>query len=206
MSDASSCLGDALCITPIASYTALDPVPSSPGLTNPGLTSPCNYAMLWHMASVETRKRRKDQAGWEIEVCWYWEKGRPAPSGPHEVTIRPTSDVSPTDLQRGITTTVMRRVERIVTELHASGAWRTPGEMAAEQKYRAALAQSAASLPKSPRTDPDAYYAGLLHLFDVIDATSAKPINELADLLEIPKNTVKTRLRNARQRQAKSKQ
>ncbi|SOD72695.1 hypothetical protein SAMN05892883_2048 [Jatrophihabitans sp. GAS493] len=141
------------------------------------------------------------EEGWEVCVRWWGSASDDAPAqGPKEVIIRPTSELTPEALKRGITAGVMRNLVPIAGALIGQ-----VGETESEAKFRATIKTLASELPRTPREAPDVYYAGLLRIFEILDAVSTEPINELVRAIggDISKDTVKTRLRTARQRAAR---
>jgi hypothetical protein len=70
---------------------------------------------------------------------------------------------------------------------------------------RTFVIEKVAKLPGGPRDDPDAYYTGLLEIFQgLVDMGHPQPMNLLASVMEIPKDTLKTRLRKARLQRERS--
>lgn len=57
-----------------------------------------------------------------------------------------------------------------------------------------ALRDAVTKMPDSPRKGPDAYYRGLLALFDMLDAS---PINVLSDRMGVPKQTIRHSFRRS---------
>ena len=145
----------------------------------------------------------KRDAGWELETRWwaYADEGAAGFAGPREVVIRATNQLPPDVLRRGVTSGVMRRMERLLGEIVEQIAIRPEAE-SADRMFRATIAASAEKMPKSPRESPEEYYRQLLHLFEIVDAVSTEPVTELAEIMGVPKQTLKTRLRVARQRRA----
>jgi hypothetical protein len=141
-----------------------------------------------------------EEAGWQIEARWWgYADDPPAPlAGPREVVIRATT---PDVLKRGVTSGVMRRMERLLGELAADVTSRPQGRQDAEQgpTYEEVLAARVAELPEGgPRSAPGDYYGALLALFDEVAVTDPQPVNTLAAVMGVPRGTLNTRLATAR--------
>lgn len=147
--------------------------------------------ITWH-ARATTR-----MGAWEITARWIGVTGKAAlPEGPRDVSISFAKD-APVDVKvRGVTSGVMRRAEAAVTQLTRE--LRNRPELADLDDPLASIRDRAKRLPSSPRGD-DSYYSALLVLFGLLQrAGHPEPVNELAQMLELPKGTVKTQLRTAR--------
>lgn len=147
-----------------------------------------------------TVSARADEAGWQIEARWWgYADDPPGPlAGPREVVIRATT---PDVLKRGVTSGVMRRMERLLGELVADWSGKPPGERGADRgpTYEEVLAARVAALPEGgPRSAAGDYYGALLDLFEEVAVTDPKPIDTLARVMGVPRGTVNTRLATAR--------
>lgn len=142
---------------------------------------------------------RESVAGWRVTMAW---TGVPevAPSrGPNylEIELDPSSTAEVH--RRGITSGVLREVERVL--LHTI---RTLSEVPAlrsqdEDAVASALKRRIEKMPDSPRANRERYYSELLALLQLLkDNGRTEPLNDLASALSIPKNTLKTQLRTAR--------
>ncbi|RZU77620.1 hypothetical protein EV384_6352 [Micromonospora kangleipakensis] len=147
--------------------------------------------------AIETTR---EDAGWIITGRWWGEAGEPASDGPREVVIR-LSDDAPRDVrQRGVNSGVMRRLERHLSDM-GDEIREVSGATAFATKVLQHVEERVARLPDSPRKAGDVYYRELLDLFEeVIQMGYPEPLNILAKVMGIPKDTLKTRLRVARQR------
>ncbi|MGI5240008.1 hypothetical protein [Dactylosporangium sp. CA-139066] len=138
-----------------------------------------------------------------LQVVARWEGGDlvdAPPPGPREVLIRITDDAAPEARRRGVTSGVMRRAERHLADLTAEYN-AVPAVGAYQVMIRQYLQRRLAELPADPRSGGDAYYRGLLDLYeDIVGRGHPEPVNALAVAMGVPKETVKTRLRVARQR------
>ena len=144
---------------------------------------------------------KRTDAGWEVRARWWGYSDDPSGGfvGPREVVIRAT-DQLPLDVRRrGVTSGVMRRMEQVLGELVEEFAGH-PNSGRSTDEFRLAIAADIQKMPPSPRESPDDYYRELLRIFDIVDAVSTEPVTELAEIMSVPKQTLKTRLRVARQR------
>ncbi|MFI2647592.1 hypothetical protein [Micromonospora fulviviridis] len=149
---------------------------------------------------TQTIEATRTEAGWTMTARWEIQEGRVTSSGPTEILIEPTEDASATVKGKGITTGVLRRLEALLSDMAAEAVGRAqfvrPSDIA-----RSYAAEQVAAMPASPRKDPAAYYGTLLRAFDGLARMgAAEPINVLADVLDLPKNTVRTQLATARRR------
>jgi hypothetical protein len=149
---------------------------------------------------------RSEEDGWEVIAHWSSsDPERPFTHGPVEVTVRllPTATVKAR--QRGITSGVLRRAEALVTEMtttmHASPEHKERDYSAVAEQY---AATELAKMPGTPR-DGEGYYSSLLDLYEFLDEFwgHPEPVNLLARLSGVSRDTMKTRLRQARLRAAK---
>ncbi|SCG79592.1 hypothetical protein GA0070213_1337 [Micromonospora humi] len=109
-------------------------------------------------------------------------------------------DADPKARVRGYTTGVARRVERLISDMQTEVVGEPEAAHLSGISARA-LRDALIKMPANPRTDPDAYYRGLLALFDSLDSAGhPAPINVLSDRLGVPKQTIKTQLATARRR------
>jgi hypothetical protein len=145
----------------------------------------------------------RNESGWELRVRWwsYDDEAKAGFAGPREVVIRATEQLPLDVRRRGVTSGVMRRMERVLAEMVEQFAGRPDAERATNE-FRAVIAADVQKMPNNPRQSPDDYYRELLRIFDIVDAVSTEPVTELAEIMGVPKQTLKTRLRVARQRQA----
>ena len=144
-------------------------------------------------------------SGWEVRARWwgYHDDARGGFVGPREVLIRATDQLPPDVRRRGVTSGVMRRMEQVLGELIEQFAGAPDSERGTDE-FRLAIAADVHKMPASPRESPDIYYRELLRIFEVVDAVSTEPVTELAEIMGVPKQTLKTRLRVARQRRAEA--
>ncbi len=142
----------------------------------------------------------RSEAGWQIAARWWGYADEPPGEvpGPREVLIRAAEDIRPEVLRRGVTTGVMRRLERHLGDMALEYAAKR-GE-AADREYVEALAAALAELPEGPRSAPDVetYYEALLHLFETVAAAHTEPVNVLAKAMGVPRGTLNNRLVTAR--------
>jgi hypothetical protein len=151
-------------------------------------------------ASGWANETTREDTGWIITGRWWGQAGEPASDGPREVVIRLSDDASPEVRQRGASSGVMRRMERHLADM-AAEIHEMPSVGAFDVMVRTYLEQRVAQLPESPRKGGNAYYMGLLDIFeDLTGRGHREPLNALASVMEIPKDTLKTRLRIARQK------
>jgi hypothetical protein len=147
-----------------------------------------------------TTETTRDDAGWIVTARWWGEKGEPASDGPREVVIRLADNASPDVRQRGVNSGVMRRLEHHVNDM-AAEVHDMPSVGAYAVMARRYVEDRLAQLPAGPREGGDVYYRGLLELFEDVTAKGhPEPVNLLSTVMGIPKDTLKTRLRTARQR------
>ena len=144
----------------------------------------------------------RHEPGLQIVARWDDDLVDATSSGPREVLIRITDDAAPDARRRGVTSGVMRRVERHLADLTAEHNV-IPAVGAYQVMVRQYLQRRLAELPADPRSGGDVYYQGLLDIYqDIVGRGHPEPLNALAVAMGVPKETVKTRLRVARQRQA----
>lgn len=132
------------------------------------------------------------EGGWTIEPQWSRETYS---EGPVLVTLRLAPDASEGERQRGLTTGMMRRLERHLTtlvELYADlGDWDSDND-----ELRSGVAELVGHGPR----DRETYYEELLKLYVILKRRGRQPINVLATHLGIPKGTVVTRLNVAKRK------
>jgi hypothetical protein len=146
---------------------------------------------------------RRSDGGWEVEARWWGNQPGEGTQGPREVVIRLLPDAPPEARHKGVNTGVMRRMEQLVAEInrHVEDLIDNPGVGAYDRMARGYVRDKLATLPDGPREGGDAYYAGLLALFEDVAAKGhPEPLTLIASVMGAPKDTVKTRLRVARQR------
>jgi hypothetical protein len=147
-----------------------------------------------------TKTKTRTDAGWTVTASWEIGEDGPLSVGPSSVAVTLAPDVDPQTKRRGYTTGVARKVERMIAEMQVEVVGQ-PKTVRLSGISERALREAIDRLPESPRKDPDAYYTGLLRIFDMLAAAGyPAPLNMLAERLGVPKNTVKTRLANARAR------
>ena len=147
-----------------------------------------------------TVTKERSDGGWIVEARWWGWLGNGQTRGRNAVLIRLGDDADASAEYRGVTSGVMRRLERhlgdMSVEMHpqlTTGAY--------QFMVRNYVAGRVAELPAGPREGGDAYYAGLLAIYeDLLAKGNPEPLNVLARALELPKETVKTRIRVARRR------
>lgn len=148
---------------------------------------------------ADALKRNVD--GWEVEARWWGRKGEPVTDGPSEISIHLAADPEPDVRKRGVTTGVMRRLEAAVFDMSAEfhGLPAVGGYQVMARKY---VEGRVASLPGGePRAGGDAYYAHLLNIYDdLVGKGYGDPVKLMADVMDKPKDTVRTQLREARKR------
>ncbi|HEV7900102.1 MAG TPA: hypothetical protein VGP31_19895 [Planosporangium sp.] len=138
--------------------------------------------------------------GWTVEARWWGQAEEPASLGPSTVVIQLSSDAPADVRQRGINSGVLRRMEHLVSDM-ASEVHDMPSVGAYAAMARRYVADRLAQLPDGPRQGGDTYYLGLLNIYeDVSQKGHPEPLNLLSQQMGIPKDTLKTRLRVARQR------
>jgi hypothetical protein len=147
-----------------------------------------------------TMSTKADEAGWEIEARWWgYTDDPPGPlAGPREVVVRATTSDG---LRRGVTSGVMRRMERLLGELVAEVAGQPQSLRPGDQgpTYEEVLAARVAALPEGgPRSTAGDYYGALLDLFEEVAVTDPHPVNTLAAVMGLPRGTLNTRLATAR--------
>lgn len=140
----------------------------------------------------------RSEAGWQIAARWYGYDDDPPGDvpGPREVLIRPDDDIRPEILHRGVTTGVMRRLERHLGDMAREFASKRLRD--ADRQYEREVAEALAELPSGPQAAKDEYYEALLHVFDMFSETYREPINALAQLMGVPRGTLNNRLVTAR--------
>jgi hypothetical protein len=147
---------------------------------------------------------QRTDAGWLVKARWWGSVGEIPSEGPREVILRLTDEASPEVKQRGLNSGVMRRLERLVSDMTAE-IQGSPQVSGVSDVARTFVIEKVAKLPGGPRDDPDAYYTGLLEIFQgLVDMGHPQPMNLLASVMEIPKDTLKTRLRKARLQRERS--
>ncbi len=146
--------------------------------------------------------RTREESGWEIEARWWGDAGEPATDGPRQVVIRLLPEASPDVRQKGINSGVMRRLERLVADMTAE-VHDMPSSGAFAVMARKYVEDHVSKLPKGPREGGDTYYLGLLGLLEDLTAKGhPEPLNVMSSVMGISKDTLKTRLRTARQRRS----
>lgn len=150
---------------------------------------------------TQTIEATRTEAGWTMTARWEIREGRVTSSGPTEILIKPSGDASATAKGKGITTGVLRRLEALLSDMTAEAVGFGTQHVRPSEVARSYAAEQVAGMPASPRKDPAAYYGTLLRTFDGLARMgAAEPINILADVLDLPKNTVRTQLATARRR------
>jgi hypothetical protein len=136
----------------------------------------------------------------EVTATWVLESHTKV-TGPNSVTVRGLT--WPGHVQRGLTTGSLRASEsllvKIVRELPSQLKQTEFVDPFIELRERVRL------MPRSPREDAD-YYMKLEALYqDVMAAGSEKPVRDVASLLGLPKETVRTQIAAARRRRSQPK-
>ncbi|KAE8762719.1 hypothetical protein [Georgenia thermotolerans] len=136
---------------------------------------------------------------WIVKAWWMLNPHEAAmSSGPTHVVIDIAPD-APSDVRRrGVTSGVMRDVERVIGDmtrtLHES-----PQTANAAEQARNELTGRAQKMPPGPRGNSAAYYRALSDLYEWWKDTGAPaPANDVAEALGISKATLWTQLRAAR--------
>ncbi|MGC4758827.1 hypothetical protein [Micromonospora trifolii] len=143
----------------------------------------------------------REDSGWIIEGRWWGQPNETASDGPREVVIRLSDDASPDVRQRGINSGVLRRLEQHLRDMTAQMN-EEHGMKTFSEVVRAHVKERVSQLPEGPRQGGSVYYTGLLQLFEEVTGMGyPEPLNLIAEVMGIPKDTLKTRLRAARQRQ-----
>jgi hypothetical protein len=184
----------------------IKPNHDNPRLTDAGfknknaiMSSSDDREIAQHPPSMVELERREPG----LQVVARWEGDDPidaSPAGPREVLIRVTDDAATDARRRGVTSGVMRRVERQLADMTAEYNV-IPAVGAYKVMVRQYLQRRLAELPADPRSGGDAYYTLLLDVYeDIVGRAHPEPVNALAAALGVPKETVRTRLRVARQR------
>jgi hypothetical protein len=151
-----------------------------------------------HPPSMVELERR--EPGLQVVARWEGDDPTDALAGPREVLIRVTDDAATDARRRGVTSGVMRRVERQLADMTAEYNV-LPAVGAYGVMVRQYLQRRLAELPADPRSGGDAYYTRLLDIYeDIAGRAHPEPVNALAAALGVPKETLRTRLRVARQR------
>jgi hypothetical protein len=142
----------------------------------------------------------REEDGLLVTAEWDDQEIDAPPSGPRRLEIRLTENAAADVRHRGITSGVMRRAERHLADLTTE--FNTvPAVGAYDVMVRQYLQTRLADFPVGPRAGGDDYYRRLLALYDDLTGRGhPAPINALAAAMNIPKETVKTRLRTARRR------
>lgn len=149
---------------------------------------------------------RQCESDWAVVARWSsFAESEEFSQAPSEVLVRILPTASAKVRQRGVTSGVLRRAEALVAEMTEAMHEDYPGQArdlnaAAEQYATSELTK----MPASPRDGGD-YYGKLLELFDFMDEFwgHPEPLNLLARLSGVSRDTMKTRLRQARLRRAK---
>jgi hypothetical protein len=120
--------------------------------------------------------------------------------------VRLARDHTPAQRQKGVTSGVMRRLERHVAAMgeQVRTEREHPSVGAYERMARDHVQRLARDLPPGPHgEDAETYYAGLLAIMeDLVERGHPAPVTLLAAVLDLPKGTVKTQLSTARQRRS----
>lgn len=142
------------------------------------------------------------EAGWTMEARWVGTADEPWSQGPIEILIKPSLDSTEEVRQRGVTTGVMRRMERQLGGL-ADRVHERPSGSTYEFMARGYVKSKLDEIPEGPRQDAEAFYSGLLELHEDIRRKGyPKPIKLLAAVAGVPEGTIKTRLAVAKRRAA----
>lgn len=156
--------------------------------------------------AAELQYDERDLGDWIVSTRWTTQAEDRLPVGPSEVVISIAPNASPLVRQRGVNSGVLRRVEGVVLEMaeeNASVIRRALEGRALETEgdvdFTAFLRDQVAALPEAgPRSRTGDYYGELLHLYEMLEVVEQRPIELLARLMQVPVNTLKSRLRRAR--------
>jgi hypothetical protein len=149
-------------------------------------------------------ENKRTDAGWLIKARWWGSAGEISSEGPRQVIVQLAEGASPEVRQRGLNSGVLRRLERHLSEMTAE-IQGSPQVSSVSDVARDFVVDQVAKLPGGPRDDPDAYYAGLLGIFQgLVDMGYPQPMNLMASVMDVPKDTLKTRLRKARLQRRRS--
>lgn len=163
---------------------------------------PADWNVSMNPSPAWAMDRTREESGWEIEARWWGDAGEPATDGPRQVVIRLLPEASPDVRQKGINSGVMRRLERLVADMTAE-VHDMPSSGAFAVMARKYVEDHVSTLPKGPREGGDTYYLGLLGLLEDLTAKGhPEPLNVMSSVMGISKDTLKTRLRTARQRRS----
>ena len=153
---------------------------------------------------MNTYEDRQTIDGWELRARWWTHEGEPQSEGPRQLVIT-LSETAPADVrQRGLTSGVLRRIEKAVLASTAEA-----NEVLAVSAY-AVMANKYVrewmeKLPAGPREGGDVYYFGLLDLFeDLTEKGHPSPLNLISAVTKVPKETIRSRVKIARMRRAKA--
>lgn len=164
------------------------------------VNEPANWITQLQPSPDWATEAMREESGWVIEGRWWGQQNEPASEGPREVVIRLSDDASAEVRQRGMNSGVLRRLEQHLRDMTAEMN-QQPGLKSFSDVVRSHVRERVAQLPDSPRTGGSAYYTGLLQLFEEVTGMGyAEPLNLIAEVMSVPKDTLKTRLRTARQR------
>jgi hypothetical protein len=141
---------------------------------------------------------RRESGEWAVTAEWVGASGRSImPRGPSKVTVALAKGAPKAARVRGITAAALRSVEAELTQM--SREFLDRPELGQVAEPLEAVLEQARRLPDSPRAIPN-YYARLLRTFhDLEELGHPEPLNALAEAMSVPKNTVKSRLRLARE-------
>ena len=137
-------------------------------------------------------------AEWTITCEWDATESGAYLNAPSRIVIEPSPSAPAESRHKGITSTVMRRIERAVTE-HAAER-RKSFPVVKAPKFWDVIRERIRQMPEGPRDRSGDYYAELLDLYEILDATEPHAAERLAIEIGKPVNTVLSQLQRARQR------
>ncbi|MFJ8041179.1 hypothetical protein ACIRBX_11805 [Kitasatospora sp. NPDC096147] len=129
--------------------------------------------------------------GWLVRLWW---PGEPGGQGPQKVTIEPAADAAPRDVARGVSTTVLRRIDLAAAQVTANAGSRSEAAMPPGAELAARARQLLAEDGVSPR-----YLAALSAAYKLAsDAGLPAPIPSLAEQIGRKPDTIRDQLKRAR--------
>lgn len=142
-------------------------------------------------------------SGVDVVAAWWADESLPTSGkapGPHVLTLRMREDQDDAALARGITSGVLRQIEREVARTARD--WYLADDDAARQGFLSELRErlnplGTGAVPrKADRAK--AYYSALLAAWEFAESNSQTPAKDVAEILQTSTNTLRTRLRTAR--------
>ncbi|MHB9753391.1 hypothetical protein ACYBSK_03285 [Streptomyces sp. BYX5S] len=147
---------------------------------------------------------RADESGFEIEqqqggwtIRMWWPTG-PVTGGPQRIAIEPTADAPPGDVARGISTTVLRRLDLAAALKLAKMAPEAQSVLGDEARKHTQSGEAAGLLLANEGVS-ERYLALLAATYKgMADVGAVAPVRQLARLIERQPETVKDHLKKAR--------